>query len=209
MRTWTIYEHISPSNKVYVGITSYKNVNQRWRKGNGYIKCVVFYRAIQKHGWDNIKHNIIATNLGEYTAKNMEKDLIAYYKSKNISYNITDGGDGTVGVPCRNEQKERVGNIWRGKKIPEDIRHKMSISHLGKSITKEHRENIRKSKLGNTCGNKAVIMLKDGIIIREFPSCVVAGKELGTHPNCISRCCRKENKTWHGYEFEYKTTDKD
>lgn len=204
MKTWTIYEHISPSGKIYIGITSHKNINQRWRNGNGYVGCKLFYRAIEKYGWDNIGHNIIATGLGEYTAKNMEKDLISYYKSKNISYNITDGGDGIIGVPHTEKQKEMVGNIWRNKNIPGEIRIKMSNSHKGKHFTKDHIENIRKSKIGNTCGNKVVLMLKDGKIIKEFPSCVIAGKELGTHPNCISRCCRKENKTWHGYEFEYK-----
>lgn len=204
MKTWTIYEHISPSGKIYIGVTSYKNINQRWRNGNGYIRCKVFYRAIEKYGWNNIRHNIIATGLGEYTAKNMEKDLISYYKSKNISYNITNGGDGIIGVPRTEKQKEMVGNIWRNRNIPDEIRIKMSNSHKGKHLTKNHIENIRKSKIGNTCRNKAVLMLKGGKIVKEFPSCVIAGKELGTHPNCISRCCRKENKTWHGYEFEYK-----
>lgn len=32
---YTVYKHISPSNKVYIGITSRKP-ELRWRKGNGY-----------------------------------------------------------------------------------------------------------------------------------------------------------------------------
>ena len=28
---WTVYRHISPSGKVYIGITSKENVNKRWR----------------------------------------------------------------------------------------------------------------------------------------------------------------------------------
>lgn len=32
---WTVYEHISPSNKIYVGITS-RNPKHRWDNGKGY-----------------------------------------------------------------------------------------------------------------------------------------------------------------------------
>ena len=80
---WIIYEHISPSGKIYVGITS-KSVVQRWgTKGSGYLYKQTngnyvhkyFASAILKYGWESFQHNIIASNLGEKTAKNMEKDL--------------------------------------------------------------------------------------------------------------------------------------
>ncbi len=44
--SWTVYEHWSPSGKVYVGITS-QSIKVRWQNGNGYIKCKTFYRAIK------------------------------------------------------------------------------------------------------------------------------------------------------------------
>lgn len=38
MSKWVVYEHISPSGKVYVGITN-RDVNLRWRKGGkGYLR---------------------------------------------------------------------------------------------------------------------------------------------------------------------------
>ena len=49
---YTVYMHISPSNKRYIGITS-KSVNKRWNNGLGYIKNDHFWRAIQKYGWNN------------------------------------------------------------------------------------------------------------------------------------------------------------
>ena len=36
-----------------------------------------FFRAIEKYGWDNFRHIIIASDLTEMEAKEMEKDLIA------------------------------------------------------------------------------------------------------------------------------------
>ena len=51
MKSWTVYKHISPSGKVYVGISS--NVKNRWA-GNGYyyqLSETIFSRAIKKYGW--------------------------------------------------------------------------------------------------------------------------------------------------------------
>lgn len=55
--SWTVYEHWSPSGKVYVGITS-QSIKVRWQNGNGYIKCKTFYRAIRKYGWENMKRRL-------------------------------------------------------------------------------------------------------------------------------------------------------
>ena len=33
---WTVYKHTSPSNKVYIGITS-REPKLRWDNGNGYL----------------------------------------------------------------------------------------------------------------------------------------------------------------------------
>lgn len=203
MKTWTIYEHISPSGKVYVGITC-KKPEARWENGAGYPKCKMFYRAILKYGWNNIEHKIIATGLGEYTAKNMEKDLIAFNKAKGISYNITDGGEGSLGVIASEKKREHARNIWKGKTIPQDIRDKISKGHKGLKFTEAHREKIRKSKLGNTCNNKAIVFIKNGKIMMEFNSCKEAANFFNCIPNSISRCARKVYKTFKGYDVTYR-----
>lgn len=95
MKTYTVYKHISPSGKVYVGITCRKP-EYRWNHGRGYKEKdqLLFYRAIKKYGWDKITHEILYSNLSEQDAKNIEISLIRQYKAAGISYNITDGGDG-------------------------------------------------------------------------------------------------------------------
>lgn len=64
MNNWLVYVHLSPSNKIYVGITS-RDPNYRWLNGKGYTRCSKFYNAILKYGWDNIQHFIIAQNLSK------------------------------------------------------------------------------------------------------------------------------------------------
>lgn len=51
---WALYRHISPSGRIYIGITS-KEVNRRWRYGTGYSNCILFQNAIDKYGWNKGK----------------------------------------------------------------------------------------------------------------------------------------------------------
>lgn len=46
---WTVYVHISPSNKYYVGITKLKPEIRWGSDGSGY-KRQILWRAVQKYG---------------------------------------------------------------------------------------------------------------------------------------------------------------
>ena len=105
---YCVYRHINPQNgKVYVGITGMSLI-ARWKEGKGYKKCKLFYRAIQKYGWNSLQHCVVCRNLNKETAHTLERHLIQYYKSKNLSYNITDGGEGTSGFVMPEEAKQRI-----------------------------------------------------------------------------------------------------
>ena len=109
MKSWSVYKHISPSNKVYVGITS--NIKRRWMASGYYyhLSNTYFSKALDKYGWDNFQHVIIAENLTKQEACAKEKELIAFYKGKNLSYNITNGGEGTLGFkPSKEQIKKRL-----------------------------------------------------------------------------------------------------
>ena len=99
---WTVYIHIVPTNKTnkehdmyYVGITS-KKPEQRWSNGKSYKQNKHFWNAIQKYGWNNIVHEIVAKNLTKEEACNFEKLLIKALKSNHVDYgyNKTLGGEG-------------------------------------------------------------------------------------------------------------------
>lgn len=95
---WKVYYHLFPNGKYYIGITSEPKVENRWQSnGNGYWGQKIIFNAIQKYGWDNIEHGIIAENLTSDEARNFESLLIK--KLNTITphgYNATYGGDGTV-----------------------------------------------------------------------------------------------------------------
>lgn len=96
-KTYCVYMHINQKNgKVYIGQTKFgDNPNKRWRNGEGYKMSVVFYRAIQKYGWDSFDHQIIASELTQDEANYLEEQLIQQFDSTNFikGYNIQSGGE--------------------------------------------------------------------------------------------------------------------
>lgn len=142
MHNYTVYMHITPSNKYYVGITKQK-LNSRWKNRLGYQSQFLFWRAIQKYGWDNIEHIIVAENLSHDDACKLEVSLIAKYQSNNpkYGYNRTSGGDGTCNFSHPNPHDEnwrkKVGDANRGKKRTDEAKQKMRMAKLGTHWSEE------------------------------------------------------------------------
>lgn len=82
MHKWVVYRHTLPDGKIYIGITS-KSLSERWVNGFGYEKQHKFFTQIVKYGWDNIKHEVVASNLDEKSVRVMEQSLINEIVSKD------------------------------------------------------------------------------------------------------------------------------
>ena len=97
MDNYTVYKHVSPSGKQYIGITK-QDVEKRWSNGEGYKHCSYFYNAIQKYGWDNFEHIILKKNLTLEQANYWESYYIALYHSNNrlYGYNSFSGGNNSI-----------------------------------------------------------------------------------------------------------------
>jgi len=117
--TYKVYKHTSPSNKVYIGITSTSETN-RWSDGMGYSRQPYFFKAIVKYGWINFKHEILFDNLQKDEAYRLETELIKEYKSSdcNYGYNIHIGGyiDFTI---------SKTGRIYKKRTKPVSINPKL------------------------------------------------------------------------------------
>lgn len=96
MDDYTVYVHINKINgKRYIGITR-QNINRRWRNnGKGYKTQQYFYRVIEKYGWDNFEHIIIAKGLSKEEACWLEIELIREWNTtdRTKGYNIANGGE--------------------------------------------------------------------------------------------------------------------
>lgn len=92
MDNFKVYIHTTPDGKRYVGVTAIEP-EKRWLKGKGYTQKV-FGNAIEKFGWENILHEIVAENLSEQEASEMEIFLIKKYNTtdERFGYNVRNGG---------------------------------------------------------------------------------------------------------------------
>ena len=80
-------------DKYYVGIT-HKDTSVRWGKNGIGYKGQAFYSAIEKYGWDNIIHEVLACDLTFDEACRMEIEAIDKYNScdSRDGYNLSSGG---------------------------------------------------------------------------------------------------------------------
>ena len=115
--------------KQYVGFTT--NLTQRIRNHRLALKRGHFHSAIRKHGWDNFAVDVIFEHDDEqWTLNVMEPHFIAWYDTYENGYNLTKGGEGTLGAPS-----------WaKGKKLG--------------PLSEERKRNISKAKMGTPSPRK-------------------------------------------------------
>lgn len=156
---FTVYMHISPSGKRYIGMTSMLP-EKRWRNGEGY-KNQVFFRAIQKYGWNNFEHVIVKDNLNQEEASQLEIDLIKRYKTNksDYGYNVSLGGDKVMlGHKHTEKTKSQISQKLKERFLVK-TNHPCYGKHynigvspmLGKKHSEESKEKMRKSH-PNMCG---------------------------------------------------------
>ena len=201
---YSVYKHTSPKGKVYIGITS-MNPLKRWNNGRGYKHNSYFYSAIQKYGWENIKHEILFDNLTKEEAEQKEIELIAKYKSnqRGYGYNLTSGGE--TCVVCI-ESRKKMSDSHKG--IPLSEKHKECLKHgrhkrkvqpnAGKHLSKEWKKHVSESLSKKVCQYDL-----NGNLINIYNSSVIASKISGVVNSNISRCCNGKLKSAGGFVWRY------
>lgn len=152
--------HTSPNGKRYIGITK-KRPKARWACGEGYKTSTHFYRAIQKHGWENFTHEILFENLTEEEAKKKEIELIAQYNLTDAlcGYNMTVGGN--TSVPLNGELNGMYGRTHTdevkkrlSEQCKERFKDKKNHPMYGTKRSEETKKKLSESKKGLQVGDK-------------------------------------------------------
>lgn len=214
---WTVYVHINKFNgKRYVGITSL-DVNTRWRNGDGY-KTQVFGRAIEKYGWDNFEHQILATGLIAGDANEIEKMLISKWNTQNplYGYNIVGGGSGICGFKFTEESRYRMSVSAKNRNIcyatrkkhppiSDETRKKMSINNTGSGNPNYGRKHTADAlaKMSKVHSKRVALLGEQGETVKVFESAKLAAEYIGVEKSVVAKCCRGVLKTCKGHRFEY------
>jgi group I intron endonuclease len=184
---FTLYLHITPSGKKYFGITGLK-AKKRWNSGYGYKNNRHFWRAIEKYGWNNIQHIILADDLTKDNACLFEQIFIALYDTTNHNngYNNSTGGECSANG-CKHklseEHKQKISESLKGEKNP----------MFGKDFSDEHRRKLSESHKGKKsfCA-KTIICITTGQV---FYGSEEAGRIVGINSSNIRKVCRGEKKS--------------
>lgn len=176
MNNYKVYIHTNTiNNKKYVGLTR-QECNERWRHdGLGYASQPKFFNAIVKYGWDQFTHEIVASNLTEEEASELEKQLIQTLDTIANGYNVSLGGSTTNHSP--------------------ETLEKMRQSMLGKHHTAETKELIRQQKKDEWIPVKS---LEDNCTYENIGE---ASRITGIDKSSITKCCqgimfKAGGKTW-------------
>ena len=163
--TFILYVHLVSNGKVYIGITS-MDVKLRWgNNGYNYRHNRYFYRAIQKYGWENIKHIVLLENLSKELACECEKYLIAKFQT-NISeygYNLSSGGEySAYGMHHSEETKQHLSEVLMGRYVSDETRRKLSEANTGKIMSDEQKQKLRSINLGKKLSEETKHKISEG-----------------------------------------------
>ena len=204
-KCYTVYMHISPSGKRYIGITRQEQ-EKRWKNGNGYKSQKYFYKAISKYGWNNFKHEVLFSGLTKEEAEQKEMWLIALYQSDNYlyGYNIEHGGS-SVGR-MSNATKKKLSDINKKENLSEETLKKRRVALTGRILSNAHKQKMHEvwynSHKESLCKSVSQYT-KDGVFIRTWTSAGLSAKTLKLNKSTITQCCKGKRKTTGGFIWKY------
>lgn len=150
IRNWNIYKMVSPSDRVYVGLTCDLPKRKRSYKRFDCKSQVLLYNSLNKHGFDNLNFEVIDNFDGTPSeARSKEIFWIRTYMSNFNKYpeqnglNLTDGGQGTFGRKMSEERKKHLSDLYKGLAF-----------FAGHKHTDEAKASISKSKKGKKSPHK-------------------------------------------------------
>lgn len=202
---WCVYKHTNKVNgKCYIGMTS-QDVRIRWNRGWGYQYCPHFWRAIQKYGWDNFKHEILYDGLTKEEAEMWEVNLIAEYHSADyrFGYNVSLGGNAKG--KHSEETRKKLGAVRRGCHHTEESKRKMSESHKGKILSEEHIRKLKKAQYGSKHRRARCVYqyTLSGEYVAKYDCISEAARETGIANQNIVKCCQGRRSYAGGYVWKY------
>lgn len=207
----TVYIHIFPNGKVYVGITCL-NVEHRWNGGKGYLKQRLIGNAVRKYGWDNVSHLVLHENLTKTEADLIEIMYISTFKSniRKYGYNIESGGN-SLGKHSE-ESRALMSKRQKGRTVTDETRKRMSKASKGRKMpdsAKKKLSEIAKQRGGRPQDPKYKkriyqYSLETGEFIEEFESIRAASLKTKLKGAHISEAANERRRQAGGFFWIFK-----
>lgn len=146
-KKYSIYRHISPSGKSYIGQTGCVPISKRWSANpeKRYEGSRKLYHAIVKYGWDNFVTEILESELTLFQANEKERYYINRYNTVEDGYNLERGGRNSEPTQHMIELA-RLRKPMLGKNHSSETKEKMRLAATGRTITGETRLKISSTR---------------------------------------------------------------
>jgi group I intron endonuclease len=166
-----LYKIDFANGKSYVGITrqtAERRFKQHMSNRKKDAKKSILYNALRKYkSHDYVLRTLVISDDYEYL-KFIEKRAIQVFGTLYpAGYNLTEGGEGTVGYKLSEESKKRIGELSKGnsyakgRKHTEEQKRKIRVARA-KQIMKPHEcsEEAKAKIREKTLGNKSALGFK-------------------------------------------------
>ena len=209
---YLIYNQVN--GKLYVGkgsSTSRWNEHLKTARGGKEKypdKFSVIHAAINKYGPPNFVFKIVEYTETDQDALDLERAWISFLRGeKYILYNLTDGGDGSIGFKHSDETKNNLSEMNSGPNHPQYgkprsdvVKDKISASKTGTkrpTRSKEWTNKITAHNIGNRYNAK---LTED--IVREIKTLLLQGvsqasiaKQFNITPQCVYDIKHEDRKS--------------
>jgi len=175
-----LYKVTAPNSKVYIGISYNPSHRLSQHKSD---ELSALYPVIQKHGIENLNHEVLLGTYSREEAERLEVEFIAKYDSYNNGYNRTRGGDG-CGKPKTLTKKDvlEINELLDKKEMNlRDIAEKFNVreptirsinsgktwSYVTNNTNKSYRSGYKSNsedKYNTTLSNEDVVNIKKQIM---------------------------------------------
>jgi len=139
MSIHTIYKIVNNINgKIYIGYDSNWPKRKQSHLYHTKDRNQYIYQALRKYGIDNFTWEpIYQSKDGNHCLSVMEPFFIKEYNSFETGYNLTLGGEGTLGRPTTDITKSKISKALKNKPKSKEHLQKMSETRKGKKPSNE------------------------------------------------------------------------
>ena len=161
-----------------------------------------FHNAIRKYGKENfVWETIVECNSLEELNK-VEIEMIKKYDALENGYNLTEGGEGTIGFRHTEETKKKMSKSHMGEKNPMYGKHR--------HFSKKTREMMSKTRMGsvNAHAKKYVVITLEGkkIFGRGLAEFCRNYKKEKLNYDCMAKVAQGKRKHHKRYKCKYMGT---
>lgn len=204
-----VYRHIrlDKNQPFYIGISKNDKYGSCKRAKSDYGRNVIWRRIVEKSDYEI---EIMMDGLTWDEAKQKEIEFIKLYGRINnntgILSNMTDGGEGGLGVVVSEETRKKRSEISRRKGISRETREKMAQKLRGRPLPDWQRKLLSEAGKGKNvswCWRKIDQYDLSGNFIQTFDSLTSAAKILGVQQGNITKVLAKKRNHTGGFIFLY------